>query len=207
MYNPYDHYFKKAKKSGYVARSAFKLEEIDQKFDIFGDKVMSVIDVWCSPWSWLQYARDKLTHNKIKNKKNRIQVEPVLIWFDIKETKPISPEVFTYIQDIEDQPKIRSILDDHKLTKVDVIISDMAPNTTWDQSTDALRSIGLLESTLRMYEELLKDDWKFVIKVFMGPWFDQFRDTLKKMFWNKNIKVYKPKACRKNSKETYIVKI
>lgn len=68
MYNPYDHYFKKAKKSGYKARSAFKLEEIDQKFDIFNQDTKSIIDIGCSPGSWLQYAYEKLTHQQTSNK-------------------------------------------------------------------------------------------------------------------------------------------
>lgn len=115
--------------------------------------------------------------------------------------------MFTYQQDIQEQDKVKSILDDHQLTQVDVIISDMAPSTTGDKQTDALRSIALIESTMRMYKQLLKEDGKFVIKVFMGPGFDQLRDTCKQIFGPKAIKVYKPKACRKNSKETYIVKI
>ena len=102
---------------------------------------------------------------------------------------------------------MKAILASHQMEQVDVIISDMAPDTTGSKSIDAMRSIGLLESTLWMYDQLLKADGKFVIKIFMGPGFDQFRDTLRDRYGIKNIKVFKPKACRKNSKETYIVKI
>ena len=202
MYNPYDHYFKKAQKSWYKARSAFKLEEIDQKFDIFWKSAHTVIDIGCSPGSWLQYVDKKLETSSTRNKN-----KPIIIWFDIKDTQPISDQVFTYKQDIEEKEAVKEILASHNITKVDTIISDMAPDTIGNQSIDAMRSISLIESTLRMYEELLKPEGKIVIKVFMWPGFDELRNTLKDMYWAKNIKVFKPKACRKNSKETYIIKI
>jgi 23S rRNA U2552 (ribose-2'-O)-methylase RlmE/FtsJ len=72
---------------------------------------------------------------------------------------------------------------------------------------DAMRSIGLLEETLWMYKELLKPNWKFVIKIFMWPGFEEFLADLRKFFWAKHIKIYKPKACRDASKETYIIKV
>lgn len=204
MYNPYDHYFKKAQKSWYKARSAFKLEEIDQKFDIFWKNVSSLIDIWCSPGSWLQYADQKLTENYSKS---RNKVKPIMIWFDLKTTQPISDFVFTYKQDIEEKENVTNLLNQHNIQQVDIIMSDMAPDTTWSKSIDAMKSIWLIESTLRMYEKFLKPDWKFVIKVFMWPGFDQLCNDLKKIYWPSHIRIFKPKACRKNSKETYIVKV
>ena len=130
-----------------------------------------------------------------------------MIWFDLKPTQPITDNVYTYQQDIEEVDAVKVILDTHKVNEVDLIISDMAPDTTGDKSTDAMRSIALIESTLWMYQQLLKPDGKFAIKVFMGPGFDQLRDRLRDMYGAKSIKVFKPKSCRKNSKETYIVKI
>ncbi|MBU0627208.1 hypothetical protein KKH82_07485 [Patescibacteria group bacterium] len=73
MYNPQDHYFKKAKKEGYKARSVFKLEEIDQKFKLIDKKTSTVLDIGCAPGSWLQY-----TAAKIKNPQAKI------LGFDIK---------------------------------------------------------------------------------------------------------------------------
>ncbi len=196
MYNPYDHYFTKAKKTKFRARSAFKLEEIDNKFHIFDDSVKAVIDVWCSPWSWLQYV-----YHKYSDKKKH----PTIIWFDLKPTSAIGDNVFTYQQDIEQHEEVQALLLKHHIDRADVIISDMAPDTTGDKWTDSLRSVGLIESTLWMYDRILQSNGKFVIKVFMGPGFDELRDTFKSMFGAKNIKVFKPKACRKNSKETYII--
>jgi 23S rRNA (uridine2552-2'-O)-methyltransferase len=65
----------------------------------------------------------------------------------------------------------------------------------------------LLEQTLRMYETLLKPNGKFVTKLFMWPGFDEYIAHLKKIFWGKNIKTFKPKSCRKESKEIYVIKI
>lgn len=90
---------------------------------------------------------------------------------------------------------------------VDFIQSDMAPNTVWNKSVDAIRSIWLLEETLRIYKKYLKPDGKFAVKVFMWPWFEEFVSELKEYFGSKNIKIFKPKACRTISKETYILKV
>ncbi|MEI6426607.1 MAG: RlmE family RNA methyltransferase, partial [Candidatus Absconditabacteria bacterium] len=117
------------------------------------------------------------------------------------------PGVSTYQQDITDQDAVKAILAEHKLEQVDFIQSDMAPNTTGVKDLDAMRSIGLIEQTLWMYQTILKPNGKFVIKIFMGPGFQEFIAQLKQIFGGANIKVFKPKSCRKESKETYIIKI
>jgi len=199
MYNPYDFYFKKAKKDWFKARSVFKLEELDQKYKIFDKNSKYVLDIWCAPGSWIQYVYTKLNELKIKWHK--------LIWFDIKEVKLNLANVYTYVQDITDIESVDKVILEHNISKFDLIISDMAPNTIWFKDVDAMKSIALLERTLWIYEKYLKKDWKFVIKIFMGPGFDEFVKNIKKVFWNTNIKVFKPAACRKESKETYIVKL
>ena len=70
-----------------------------------------------------------------------------------------------------------------------------------------MRSIDLLEQTYRMYDQLLAPTGAFAIKVFMGPGFDEFVAKIKKRFWAKNIKLFKPNSCRANSKETYVIKL
>lgn len=199
MYDPQDYYFKKAKEKGYKARSAFKLDEIDQKFHIFDKNIKTVLDIWCSPWSRLQYSETQLKKTQNKGYK--------LIWFDIKEVTIKIANTNTYVQDITDQENVNKIISDEKIESFDVIISDMAPNTIWVKEVDAIRSIALLEETLWIYDKYLSPNGKFVIKIFMWPWFDQFVWSLKKTYWWKNIKLYKPKACRSASKETYIIKI
>jgi 23S rRNA (uridine2552-2'-O)-methyltransferase len=212
-FNPQDHYFKKAKKKGLVARSAFKLEEIDEKYRIFDKNVTSVLDIWCAPGSWLQYAEEKLAFwvgsraSKMHSSQGDDQKDPyVVIGFDIKDVKLDLPYVYTYNQDIQDTAKVRDIIGEHGVRKFDVIISDMAPNTIGFRDIDAMRSIELLRMTLPLYENFLKTWWKAVIKIFMWPWFDEFISDFKKVVGSNNIKVFKPAACRKESKETYIVK-
>lgn len=208
VYNPYDHYFNKAKAEWYKARSAFKLEEIQNKFKIITKNTKTVLDIWCAPWSWMQYTSGILTSMKIDNFK--------IVWFDIQESTVNLPNVYTYLQDVTEIEKVDEILASQdikpyspeiKNSWVDFIQSDMAPNTVWHKSVDAIRSIGLLEETLRIYKKYLKPNWRFAIKIFMWPGFEEFVAELKVLFWNKNIKIFKPKACRSISKETYIVKI
>jgi 23S rRNA (uridine2552-2'-O)-methyltransferase len=102
---------------------------------------------------------------------------------------------------------VKAILDANGIQQVDFIQSDMAPNTIGTKDVDAMRSFALLEQTLWIYETLLKPDGKFVTKLFMGPGFDEYLAHLKKVFGGKNIKTFKPKSCRKESKEIYVIKI
>lgn len=208
VYNPYDHYFNKAKQEWYKARSAFKLEEIQNKFKIINKQTKSVLDIGCAPWSWMQYTSGVLTSMKVEDFK--------IVWFDIQESTVNLPNVYTYLQDVTDIEKVEDILKSQdiipysKLDKnswVEFIQSDMAPNTVWHKSVDAIRSIWLLEETLRIYKNYLKPNGRFAIKIFMWPWFEEFVAELKVLFGNKNIKIFKPKACRSISKETYIIKI
>lgn len=199
MYNPYDFYFKKAKQVWYKARSAFKLDEIQDKFHLFDKTTKHIIDIGCAPWSRLQYAISQSQKHQVKDYK--------IVWFDIKVVTLNLPGLVTYQQDVTDQVKVRELLGEQGITQVDLIQSDMAPNTTGIKDLDAMRSMGLIQDTLWMYKEILKPEGKFVIKVFMWPWFQEFVADLKAHFgWN-HIKIFKPKACRSESKETYIVKI
>lgn len=208
IYNPYDFYFNKAKQEWYKARSAFKLEEIQEKFKIIDKDTHKVLDIGCAPWSWMQYTHSLLQKMNVKDFS--------IVWFDLKESTVNLSNVHAYAQDITEIDKVEKILDKEWITPydpevknswVDFIQSDMAPNTVWHKSVDALRSVGLLEETLRIYKKYLKPNWRFAIKIFMWPWFQEFVADLKQTFGWKNIKVFKPKACRAISKETYIVKV
>ena len=88
----------------------------------------------------------------------------------------------TYVQDITEQDKVNAIFAENNVGQVDFIQSDMAPNTIGDKETDAIRSIGLLEQTLRVYDKYLKPDGKFCTKIFMGPGFDEYVANLKKKY-------------------------
>lgn len=191
-FKPQDHYFHKAKQSWFVARSAFKLEELDSKFWLFTRGVHSVLDIWCSPGSWIQYAHTKI--NKSKSFK--------IIWLDLKPVKIELDHVYTYVQDASDIVAVDKIISYHHIINFDVIMSDLAPNTIWYKDIDAIRSIEILEKIMPVYERYLKPDGKFAIKIFMWPWFDQFIANCKKIRWGTHIKVFKPKSSRDISKET-----
>lgn len=161
MYNPYDHYFKQAKKGGYKARSIFKLEEIDKKYKIFDRKIQTVMDIGCSPGSWMQYVSEQMKKNQVK--------DPVVIGLDIKPSTIEIPGVHWYVQDITQTEGVKNIITKHGVEKFDAIISDMAPNTIGFRDIDAMRCIELLRTTLPLYEQFLKKGGKAVIKIFMGP--------------------------------------
>jgi len=199
MYNPFDHYFNKAQKEWYKARSAFKLEEIQDKFHIFDKNIRTVVDIWCAPWSRLQYVAKEFQRLRID--------DGLLLGFDIKDVKISLPNVHTYNQDITDRDAVQKILHSHDIDSLDCIISDMAPNTMGLKDIDAIRAFGLLEESLWMYETLLKKNGKFVVKVFMWPGFDEYVKKMKDLFGGKSIKVYKPEASRTQSKETYVIKV
>ncbi len=199
MYNPYDFYFKKAKKEGYKARSAFKLEEIQEKFFLIRKSTKKVLDIGCAPGSWLQYTISQLKKLNIKDYQ--------VIGFDLKPVELHLPGLHTYVQDVTEKEQVKQLLHDHQISKFDFIQSDMAPNTIGLKDIDAMRAIDLLEQTYWIYDELLDENGSFVIKIFMGPWFEEFVAKMKKRFWGKNIKVFKPISCRSQSKETYIIKL
>ena len=102
--------------------------------------------------------------------------------FDLKKVEIQLPGMHTYVQDITEQDKVNAIFAENNIEQVDFIQSDMAPNTIGDKETDAIRSIGLLEQTLRVYDKYLKPDGKFCTKIFMGPGFDEYVANLKKKY-------------------------
>lgn len=199
MYNPYDFYFKKAKKDWYKARSAFKLEEIQDKFSLISSSTKNVLDIGCAPGSWIQYTIAQLKKLKVSSYQ--------VIGFDLKKVELNLRWLTTYVQDVTEIEKVKLILQNHQIPAFDFIQSDIAPNTIGLKDIDAMRSIDLLEQTYRIYDQLLAPNGAFAIKVFMGPGFDEFVAKIKKRFWAKNIKLFKPNSCRANSKETYVIKL
>lgn len=196
MYNPYDHYFKKAKKEWFKARSVFKLEEIDKKFNLLDKQTIQVMDIWACPGSWLQYLAKEIRNTNRK-----------IIWLDLNPIDFSTFGLFTYEQDATDMKAVEKILESHHIKKLDLIVSDMAPNTMGVKDIDAIRSLGLIEATFPLYEKFLKEDGKFVIKIFMGPGFEEFLRELKQKYGGKKIKTFKPQSVRKQSKEIYIIKV
>lgn len=199
-FNPQDFYFHQAKKDGYVARSAYKLEEIDDKFKLFDKNINSILDIGCAPGSWLQFSSRKMQElSKDKDYK--------IIWLDLKRVNIKLPNTNTYEADLMNQPDVARIMKIEMIEKFDLIISDIAPNTIGLKNIDSMRSIGLLEKTIWLYDKYLAPDGKFAIKIFMWPGFDEFVKDLKDKYWASKIRIFKPKSCRDISKEIYIVKI
>ena len=149
----------------------------------------------------MQYTLAQLQKLKVR--------EYQVIGFDLKKVEINLPNMFTYTQDITDREKVDKILASHNLppASIDLIQSDMAPNTIGHKEIDAMRSIALLEETIWIYEKYLKPEGKFCTKIFMGPGFDAYVAKMKQLFGGKNIKVFKPASCRKESKETYVIKV
>lgn len=141
-FNPKDYYFKKAKKENFVARSVYKLEEIDKKFNII-KSADTVIDLGYYPGSWTQYLSKKLLHGKV------VGIDIQLINKEISRLGNV--ELFE--KDIFDLKDLESINLD---TKVDVVLSDMAPKTTGIKSVDQLKSLELVEKTFDFSDKFLK---------------------------------------------------
>jgi len=196
-----DEYTNRARKEGYLARSIYKLQQINEKYTLFDNETKRILDIWCAPGSWLQFAHEQLANNP-----DIPEEEKILIWFDIKDILYSGIYARTYQQDITDRVWVKQVFEELGIPQLDCIISDMAPDTMWRADIDALRSVGLIEKTLWIYEDFLKEWGKFAIKVFMWPGFEELVRELKDIYGNSAIVTYKPKACRKQSKETFIIK-
>ena len=182
-----DTYVKQSKVDGYRARSAYKLIEIDDKFKIFKGGI-TVIDIGAAPGSWSQYA-EKVT------KSGR------LISIDLKKMKPIVNTV--QIQGDFTEQIIQDEIKKYTTTKVDVVMSDMAVNTTGIKNIDSIQTGELCKEAMFFAKDLLKENGFFISKIFMGGTFNEIVAEGKKYF--KDVKVFKPKSSRKDSKESFII--
>lgn len=193
-YKVQDHYFKKAKEQNFVARSVFKLEEIDQKFKIVsaGQKVL---DLGASPGSWSQYCSKKVGPS------GRV-LGVDLTEIDSKQTKDLKNA--TFIQaDLRDI-NLEEIFQEHGFTSpFDLVISDMAPKTTGIRFTDQARSYELCEIALNVARKFLKKDGHFVCKLFHSDDFSKLRAEIQKDF--QKFEAVKPDSTRKISKEIFLV--
>ena len=182
-----DTYVKQSKVDGYRARSAYKLIEIDDKFKIFKGGI-TVIDIGAAPGSWSQYA-EKAT------KSGR------LISIDLKKMEPIGNTV--QIQGDFTEQIIQDEIKKHTTTKVDVVMSDMAVNTTGIKNIDSIQTGELCKEAMFFAKDLLKENGFFISKIFMGGTFNEIVAEGKKYF--KEVKVFKPKSSRKDSRESFII--
>ena len=182
-----DTYVRKSKVDGYRARSAYKLIEIDEKFKIFKGGI-SVIDIGAAPGSLSQYVSKVVKSGK-------------LISIDLKKIEPIdnSVQIKGDFTDSQIQEEIKKYI----IAKVDVVMSDMAVNTTGIKNIDSIQTGELCKEAMFFAKDILNDNGYFISKIFMGSTFNEIVAEGKKFF--KEVKVFKPKSSRKDSKESFIV--
>ena len=182
-----DTYVRQSKVDGYRARSAYKLKEIDEKFRIFKGG-MSVVDIGAAPGSWSQYVAKVVKSGEI-------------ISIDLKEMEKIENTLqiqgdFTSV-DTQDQIK------EYLKKKPDVVMSDMAVNTTGIKNIDSIQTGELCKEAMIFSKDVISEKGFFISKIFMGSTFNEIVALGKKIF--KEVKVFKPKSSRKDSKESFII--
>ena len=182
-----DIYIRRSKIEGYRSRAAYKLIEINEKFKIFkGDTL--VVDIGAAPGSWSQYASKVVKSGKI-------------ISIDLKEMEKINNTIqikgdFT---EKDTQNHIKSYLN----KKADIVMSDMAVNTTGIKNIDSIQTGELCKEAIFFAKEVISEKGFFISKIFMGSSFNEIVALGKKIF--KEVKVFKPKSSRKDSKESFII--
>jgi 23S rRNA (uridine2552-2'-O)-methyltransferase len=187
-----DYYSRKAKKDKYPARSIYKLEEVQQKYNFLrrGD---SVLDLGCYPGSWSLYASEV------------VGPKGVVVGVDLQQAdqavRPGGAPIHWLCQDILEPEMIFMVRKIRPAFKV--IVSDLAPATTGNKWTDAQKSLILVRKTLALAEELLLNKGHYICKVFQGEDFPGFVEDLKKRFVM--VKVLKPKSSRIESREVFVL--
>ncbi len=182
-----DIYVRQSKVDGYRARSAYKLMEIDQKFKIFKGG-LSVVDIGAAPGSWSQYVVKAAKNGK-------------LISIDLKKMEPIGNSI--QIQGDFTNTEIQDEIKKNINGKLDVVMSDMAVDTTGIKNIDSIQTGELCKEAMFFAKDSVKDSGCFISKIFMGGTFNEIVAEGKKFF--KEVKVFKPKSSRKDSKESFII--
>ncbi len=182
-----DIYVRQSKVEGYRSRAVYKLQEIDEKFKIIKNGI-SLIDLGAAPGSWSQYAAKKIKNGKILS-------------IDLNEIKNIG-NTFQLKGDFTES-KYKSEIKEYFGGKVDVVLSDMAVNTTGNKNLDSIYTGELCIGAMNFSKEILCNNGKFISKIFMGSTFNEIVSQAKKIF--KESKVFKPAASRKSSKESFII--
>ena len=178
---------RQSKVDGYRARSAYKLIEIDEKFKVFKGG-MSIIDIGAAPGSWSQYV-------------SRIVKSGKIISIDLKEMEKIQNTI--QIEGDFTDNEIKEQIKKHLTKGSDVVMSDMAVNTTGIKNLDSLQTGDLCKEAMLFSKEVISEKGVFISKIFMGGTFNEIVALGKKIF--KEVKVFKPKSSRKDSKESFII--
>ena len=182
-----DIYVRKSQVEGYRARSVYKLIEINEKFKIFKNGY-SVIDIGASPGSWSQYVSKSVKSGR-------------LVSIDLKDIEKIENmiQIKGDFTESDTQEKIKSYF----RSKVNVVLSDMAVNTTGIKNIDAIYTGELCKEAMLFSKDILTKEGNFIAKLFLGKSFNEIVALAKKIF--KEVKVFKPKSSRKESKESFLI--
>ena len=182
-----DIYVRQSKVDGYRARSAYKLIEIDKKFKIFKNG-MFILDIGAAPGSWSQYVSKAIKNGKI-------------ISIDLKEISPIDNGI--HIKGDFTEPDIQEKIKENLIKEFDVVMSDMAVNTTGVKNLDSIQTGELCKEAMIFSKKVISSKGYFISKIFMGSTFNEIVALGKKIF--REVKVFKPLSSRKESKESFII--
>jgi 23S rRNA (uridine2552-2'-O)-methyltransferase len=182
-----DRFHQKAKREGFLARAVYKLEELDDKFHLFAPG-QRVLDLGCAPGSWLQYARGKVGERGVL-----VGLDRAPLRADVAGARIVVGDVMTI-----DPAALRG-----ELPAFDVVLSDMAPDTSGIRSLDQARSEALFERALELACALLAPTGTFVGKLFQGPDFKRLVEAVRAHF--AIAKTAKPASSRQISIEQYVI--
>ncbi len=182
-----DKYVRQSKLEGYRSRAVYKLKELDEKFKIIKNH-LSILDIGSAPGSWTQYLSEKSKGSKIMS-------------IDLKEVEKIK-DVYHVVGDFLDN-KNQKIITDYFPKKIDLVVSDMAVNTTGNKNLDSIQTGELSLTAMLFAVGMLRPKGIFLSKIFMGSTFNEIVENAKKNF--KESKIFKPPSSRKDSKESFII--
>ena len=182
-----DKYVRQSKLEGYRSRAVYKLKELDEKFKIIKNN-LSILDVGSAPGSWTQYLSEKSKGSKIMS-------------IDLKEVDKIQ-DVYHVVGDFLDNKNQKKITD-YFPKKIDLVVSDMAVNTTGNKNLDSIQTGELSLTAMHFAIGMLRPKGIFLSKIFMGSTFNEIVENAKKNF--KESKIFKPPSSRKDSKESFII--
>ena len=189
----HDEYFHKAKREGYRARSVYKLQEIQERFELITPE-MNVCDVWAAPGSFIQYIKRIIKDNG------------QIVWIDLKPIDKYSQRyINTIVHSIFDfdtlRPKVEEFI--WEGNRFDLITSDIWPNTTGRKDVDQYASVELNIAIVEFSNHFLKKWWNLLLKVFKWEDFNDLIQVVKRDF--ETFTEFKPKACRDRSFEEYVI--
>ncbi|MFX1326181.1 MAG: SAM-dependent methyltransferase [Promethearchaeota archaeon] len=196
-----DGHYQRAKKEGYRARSAYKLLEIQKRYNIF-KRAFYILDLGCAPGSWLQVSKTHAEDNLIKYKDQFYYRDHYKIMgIDIQKIIPI--EGINFINFDFTNPEVNTKIKFFFQDKLDLILSDASINKTGIKLSDNLRQVKLCQNILELSQIHLKIKGNLVMKAFQGVEFEKLVEFTRKKF--KILKLFKPKSSKKASNEIYLI--